>query len=430
MQTLLLLIRGVNLEVRQLLNEYVSKWGRARYGDEKWPRRVAVSPEESGLFIGMTGIDDEFRERDVSPGLYDARLRTLADETFHEVMKDFGGQPFSNVFPVRYPGTWDCNAEQRRKAGEQKWERARTVFLSANDSKLVPRYVRDAEKKWNAAMLDGDGGLSLISRGLLDCTAAVQKQDALQQQIQKTHQELRALAEGWYCDPSANEDRERRIAMGKKVLAWLEHEEEVYDRVHALQSSLCFDDGEAMQLAEFCERGSDRSRSRPERVEQRFPKYLKEFLGVWAREESVKRWRKHSARYGKDRPGWLPAEDFAVLVRYLSEYLCCDGVFSVLEERLRRIVTLPIRDEGDKRQALREYVRVVLNDYVMNPGAVAGPRQAVPEEYGRAYGLMAAFLWRWRGRLPEALAEAAGKHTSIPSGNTELQQLLAQYDRS
>ena len=62
-----MLVRGGNLEVRQLLNEYVNKWGRARYGD-KWPRSVPVLPEESGFFVGMTGIDDEFKDRERQRG--------------------------------------------------------------------------------------------------------------------------------------------------------------------------------------------------------------------------------------------------------------------------------------------------------------------------------------------------------------------------
>jgi hypothetical protein len=238
---------------------------------------------------------------------------------------------------------------------------------------------------------------------------------------------LRTLAEGWYCDPNANQDREKRIAIANKVLAWLEHEEEVYNRVHALQSSLCFDEGEAMQLAEFPDRRTDRSRTRADTgKELAFRKELKDALGTWAREWAPSNWLKHSRIYGEGRQDWLAAEDFGAFARYLSEYLCCDGVFDSLGQRLHTIVTLAIRDEGDKRQALREYVRVVLNDYVMNPGPTATPIEPVPEDYGCDFGLMREFLRRWRGRLPQALASAAGEHTKIPAGNEALLELITK----
>src|SRR6185295_13472166 len=48
-QTLLLLIRYGNLDVRQLLKEYVDEWGRARYGDDEWPRKVVTA--QPALFI-------------------------------------------------------------------------------------------------------------------------------------------------------------------------------------------------------------------------------------------------------------------------------------------------------------------------------------------------------------------------------------------
>ena len=217
--------------------------------------------------------------------------------------------------------------------------------------------------------------------------------------------------------------------MGKKVLNWLEAGE-VYSRVQALQSSLCFEEGEAKQLVNISEQGGDRSQSRPERLEQRFPRHLRDVIGTWAREWTVNRWRKKSARCCNDGPDQLSAEDFRTFVRYVSDYLCCDEVFSSLEERLRSIVTLPIRDEGDKRQAVREYVRVVLENYVMNPGPNAALLEPIPDDYGDKLALMRNFVRRWRGRLPLALASAAGAHTAIPPGNDELQQLLAKYDRS
>ena len=84
-QTLLLLMRGGNVNVRQLLKEYVDKWGRTRYGDDVWPRRVqATTPS---LFIGMTGLDEEFETRPVNKDLYQARLNNIVEHTLSEVWK-------------------------------------------------------------------------------------------------------------------------------------------------------------------------------------------------------------------------------------------------------------------------------------------------------------------------------------------------------
>lgn len=422
-QTLLLLVSGGNLEVRQLLKEYVNKWGRARYGDDVWPHRVSES--RPALFIGMTGIDAEFKDRELNKNLYDARLKTIVDDTLHEIMTDFGGpgQPFTNMFPIRYPGTWDCDEEKRRSLGPEKWEEAGKVFVR---SEMVRRFVHSPEERWKVAMQEQDGGLSLISKGFLGCTTALQKQDALQQDIREVQQSLRTLAESWYCDPNSNQNRQKRLAMANKVLDWLADEERVYDRVHALQSSLNFKEGDAMELAEFSESRSARNRTRPETLEQRFPKHLKHFLNNWARELAPDRWRKYTAANEGGAP-WLPTEDFGVFTRYLSDYLCCQEVFATLASRLLSVITLTIRDEGARRHAQREYVRLILNDFVMNPGPHSMPLEEVEDANGGDFGLMDLFVLRWRSRLPLALASAAGEHTEIPSGNNELQLLLTTY---
>ena len=123
-QTLLLLLRGGNLEVKAQMKYHVEKWGKSRYGEKVWPAGV----QEESLFIGMTGIDEEFRNRAIfaEKSLYDSRLNQLLD-TLGSVMNDFGGhgKKFTNVFPVRYPGTWDTTSEQRAKENTDKWVRAR-----------------------------------------------------------------------------------------------------------------------------------------------------------------------------------------------------------------------------------------------------------------------------------------------------------------
>lgn len=418
-QTLLLLVRGGNLEVRQLLKDYIDKWGKARYGDDRWPRKV-VAPQPA-LFIGLTGIDDEFEKRALNRSLYENRIKQLVDETLYEVMTDFGGHnlPFTNVYPIRYPGSWDADLERRTLSGDpQKWIEAGLAFV---ESSLVQRHVSSPEEKWRLAMLDNDGGISQICKGFVGCTNSLQKQDALQVQIAEISDDLQAMVRGWYCDPDVNNDRRKRLDSAAKMLRWLEDEQRVYDRIHAVQNALCFDEGEAMEIAEFAESRVGRTRGRTETVEQRFPEFLREQLANWARETAPRRWREQAAADESGSP-LIPAEDFGTFVRYLCDYLSSGPVFEELSKRLLSIVKLSIRDAGDRRQAQREYVRVILNDYVLNPGR----NEALPKTSGSggaAFGLMSPFIERWRSRLPDALASVAGTHVDIPAGNDELQDL-------
>ena len=426
-QTFLLLIRGGLLEVRQLLKEYIDKWGKARYGDDAWPTRLKVDTPDPALFIGLTGIDDEFEKRVLNRNLYDNRLNQLVNETLYEVMTDFGGpgQPFTNVYPIRYPGTWDADEARRKASGEpQKWEEAGEIFVA---SPMVVRHVRNAREKWQVAMRDDDGGLSLISKGFVGCTTSLQKQDALDQQIKKVRQDLKNLAEPWYCNPDVNNDRAKRISAAKEVLKWLaEDEERVFDRVHALQNALCFEEGDAMKLAEFPEVRAARPGTRPQPLEQRFLPFLKEFLTTWSRELAVNRWTDQTAQHDAGAPG-LPLDRFSEFSRYLGEYLCCDGVFGELSQRLMNVLTLAMLDEGDRRHARREYVRVILNDFVMNPGPSDAPLETVPLPEDRDYGLMESFVARWYNRLPLALASAAGAAVKIPPGNDEIRRILDRF---
>lgn len=417
-QSLLLLVRGGLLEVRQLLKEYIDRWGRAHYGEQRWPRLVPA--ENPALLIGLTGIDADFLLVEPHRQLYENRLNQLVNETLYEVMRDFGGEgrPFTNCFPIRYPGTWDCDATQRQ-GKQHKWELAKQYYL---DSPLVQRHIAQADLKWEVAMQDDDGGLSLICRGFVASATSRQKQDALHEQLRQVGDELLQLAEGWYCDPSANADRQRRREAAEQVLSWLEDESRVYCRVHALQAALTFDEGDAMQIAEFAETRGLRSSVRPETIAERFPRFLREILANWGRELAAKRWHVYVTEHTGGAP-WLESQQFGALGRYLAEYLTCDGVFDELSRRLLEIVSLKIRDAGDRRHAQRDYVRVILNDFVLNPGPDDTPLEPTPEPT-LDLGLMKSFVQRWRSRLPEALASVAGDQRRIPSGNEPLRRLL------
>jgi hypothetical protein len=122
----------------------------------------------------------------------------------------------------------------------------------------------------------------------------------------------------------------------------------------------------------------------------------------------------------------------------------------MLELELGPVVSLKTRDEAARRRARRKYTRIIMNDYVMNPGgsmtpirapqksdedaegdgaAAAEDAQPVPREEYERFGLMAGFIRRWLERLPQALAVGAGEHVQIPPGNPELMEILGPYEK-
>ena len=66
-------------------------------------------------------------------------------------MNDFGGKgkPFTNVYPIRYPGTWDTTGNAGAETGPRSGRRPGEAFLKAD---MVRSYVADPENEWDAAM--------------------------------------------------------------------------------------------------------------------------------------------------------------------------------------------------------------------------------------------------------------------------------------
>ena len=426
-QTLLLLSRGGNLEVTSQMKHHIDKWGRARYGEKSWPLRVR--DEVPALFVGLTGIDEEFRNRDeyADKGLYENRLGQLVD-ALGSVMNDFGGRgkPFTNVYPIRYPGTWDTDQPQRQEGDPEKWARARNAFLQ---SEMVKQYMRAPEQRWETAMRDDDGGLSLISVGIRAVTTANDKQDQLQKEIRDVRNRLLQLSRGWVVDPDANIDREKRLAAARRVVDWLRtNEEMIYYRVYALQNSLSVSEGDELQLSD-CVETQSRRHGDP------LPKQLRNFLHEWATVAVPKRWEEFCNSHKEGEP-WLEADDLGSFTRYLRDYLLSEKVFGRILEELSPVVNLKTRDEAARRRARRKYVRIILNDYVMNPGPSLAPIESeqLPreedgdDESGR-FGLMGSFVKRWATRLPPALALGAGEHVKLPAGNGQLIEILDPFEK-
>ncbi len=85
-------------------------------------------------------------------------------------------------------------------------------------------------------------------------------------------------------------------------------------------------------------------------------------------------------------------------------------------------------------------MRIILNDYVMNPGPSRAPLET-PEEEAKTkgkgngeedfsrFGLMESFVKQWAKRLPLALALGAGEHIKLPAGNMELIHILDPFEK-
>jgi hypothetical protein len=125
-----------------------------------------------------------------------------------------------------------------------------------------------------------------------------------------------------------------------------------------------------------------------------------------------------------------------MFTRYLRDYLLTDKVFGQLVSQVQPVVGLKTRDEAARRRARRKYVRIILNDYLMNPGpsraAIESEEEAKKQgngedDYGR-FGLMATLVKQWAKRLPMALALGAGEHIKLPPGNMELIKILEPFE--
>jgi hypothetical protein len=425
-QTLLLLARGGNLEVTAQMKFHIDKWGKARYGEHIWPGKVR--DELPSFFLGITGIDEEFRNREeyADSMLYETRLAQLSD-TLGTVMHDFGGKDrcFTNVYPLRYPGTWDTNEEQRHKSGKEKWEYAKNAFLN---SKSVQTYIANPAEKWNAAMGDNDGGLSLISAGWRAVTTAEKKQNQLEKQIDEVFSHLLQLGRGWVVNADSNIDRMQRQKCAKRVLDWLTSDRQaIYERVKALEHSLGFDDGDQWQLSDFADMPARKQVGRPDSLEGRFVRQLQDFMHEWATVGAPRNWEEYTEQHPEGGP-WLSAEDFGQFTRYLRDYFCSKHAFDDINRQLMKVVGLKLRDEAAKRRARRKYVRIMLNDYMMNPGPTTESIDEVDNSNEDEFGLMGPLVTRWRSRLPEVLALGAGAEVRIPPGNTELIEVLEPYE--
>jgi hypothetical protein len=424
-QTLLMLLRGGNCEVRGLLKKYVNTWGELRYGKDVWPTGVRENPP--ALFLGMTGIDDEFDKEAPNKQLYHVRLGILADEVLTSIMNDFGGKglPFTNVYPLRYPGTWDSDAVRRSTEHRQAeyLNKAGEIFLA---TERVQTFVADAGRRWDAAVTDGDGGASLIAEGFQQCTSADKKRSELEKSIEDARGRLTQISQNWIVDGDTNLDRAKREEVGETVVQWLTGNEfHIYEQIDAFEEALCLKKGDEFAISDLAEDVKRKSnRKRPEDLETLLHSNLRAFLQDWGTNLAPNRWTSFTRKHDNTEIEWLSSETFGKLTRYIVDYLCTPAVFDGLCQRVLRVVSLKGNDdEYGKKEARRKYVRLLLNDCFMNPGLDSTPLRSW-EKNGHDFGLMEPVVLRWARRLPTALAQGAGDTVQIPPGNDELLKIL------
>ena len=161
-------------------------------------------------------------------------------------------------------------------------------------------------------------------------------------------------------------------------------------------------------------------------MDRRFTRQFQEFLHEWATVSAPANWEKITSEKSDSGP-WLSSEDLGAFTRYIRDYLSSKDVFGQINSQLLKVVGLNLRDEAAKRRARRKYVRIILNDLVMNPGPGDELLEDVDREDENDFGLMGKFVTRWRSRLPTVLAAGAGAEIHIPPGNPELIDLLLTY---
>lgn len=438
-QTLLLLARGGLLEVSAYMKAHVNQWGRSRYGD-RWPEKVNDDPPP--LLIGLTGIDEELERYTAAPqpAIYEQRLRQLAS-ALGPTMEQFGGRKFRNIYLLRYPGTWDADAARREQAGLQKWEQAQQAFLACG---LVHDYILTPERKWQAAMTDQDGGVSLVSECIFGCTSSSGKRKQLKQYLEESLRDVALTARSWYFNTETLKDRERRAALACKLLKWLHDDPgQICYRVRALTEALTVREGEILYLADLQEIHAIDYAPGPQALERRVVEAVRNLLSQWALTLAPQRWLDHldgqRRRFpklfdGRYAPQSFTDNDFRMLTQYLKDYLSSAAEQPPLLAKLMRIVGLPeMRDASALLQARRRCTRLILNDFILNPGGALGglpPVEGVelPPEQDAAFGVLNTVVARWRRRLPAALAAGAGADAREPPGNRELETILASLD--
>ena len=326
-QTLLLLLRGGNLEVKAQMKYHVEKWGKARYGEKVWPLRV--QDEIPALFIGMSGIDEEFRNREIfaEKMLYDTRLNSILDTL---------GQRDERFRRQRQGLQQRLSDPLSRHVGHQRGAARRTTTRKNGPRPQgVPGIGTGEDLCPRRGLALGRGHEGRRRRAVADQRRHPRRDQRRRQagpvdQGDRRRSEPAVAALARLGRRSRRQHRPRAPRDGRQEGRRMAHRRRgrIYHRVHALEESLCMAEGEELQIAD-CADNANRRHGDP------LPKELKNYLHEWATVAVPKRWETFCNDHHDGEP-WLDPNDMNLFTRYLRDYLLTDKVFGNWSRRCSR----------------------------------------------------------------------------------------------
>ena len=233
---------------------------------------------------------------------------------------------------------------------------------------MVKQYVRAPELRWDTCMKDDDGGQSLIAAGIRAVTSADAKQDQLQKELAEVQNRLLQLSRGWVVDPDTNLDREKRLA-GRQEGDRLARRRRGGGLLPRSRLAGIAVRRRRRGAAAFRLRATRRAAA----TATPCPGNCTTSCTSGPPSPCPSDSRPIAARHEEGEP-WLDPNDVNAFTRYLRDYLLHgDGVRASWSGVLQPVVSLKTRDEAARRRARRKYVRIILNDYVLNPGPSQAP---------------------------------------------------------
>ena len=336
-------------------------------------------------------------------------------------MTDFGGKDksFTNVYPIRYPGTWDTNEAQRKEDEPESGPRRAGPSWNPSWCGIRPRRRRSAGMP---PCDDDDGGLSLIAAGIRTVTSADEKQDQLQQGNRRSGEPAAAIGPQ-LGRRSRRQPRPRKThRRGPQVLDWLAADQEaVYHRVTPCRKRCASKRGTRCSSSDCGDTRAARSRRHPAPATPRpsctngRPTAVPKRLGGTRRRRPEGGPVAGRQRFQRLRPLLvrLPAHASTVF----DDLLAAVGAGGESEDQGR----------GRPPPRAAEYVRIILNDYLLNPGpslaplpadeaAAAAGKTAAAGDFSR-FGLMAPLVAPLGDGCPRPWPWAPASTCKLPPGN-------------
>jgi hypothetical protein len=370
---------------RSVLVPQINLWGKRLLGKE-WPDNMNEDEAESpSIFMALTNIE-ALLNLPPNPATATERFREFGN--FFSWFNNYGARdkPFTNVFWIRYPGTWDATTPPD---GHIEWRR----LIASND--LVKAHTGNTEERWDKAMQDGGAG-EMLSAAFAKLRPEPRRL-SLHRELHSLKAQLSQMMRSLYVDPSSQAEANSRRVAAAEVLDWLK-EDPYGERTRHLLDKL------------RVEIDSKRLRSRNGKKDELLADTLKGWLT------------------GTDWTLTLEGEskEFDQFARYLYDYLkgpCVDQLQSFFDDTMS---ALPAKAPS---HILKRYSEMVINDYLITPGQ---RDDAHPDTFSTVgtNDPHLSFIDRWDRLLAERLASAVEDGgIPIPAGNDELKTILDGFEQ-